>query len=339
MSANFTFVRFLAGFGAPGGAHGRLSILMYHHVLAEPDPMRPLDITTRTFARQMSELAQVFNVLPLDEGMERLHAGTLPARSMCITFDDGYRDNVESALPVLRANRLPATFYVTSGVLGDGRMFNDTVLETLRRVPRGPLNLDWLGLGVLQIADFPSRVAAAGAIIERVKYLPPPERDAACQRLVDASGAGLLPESLMMTPEQVVELERSGMGVGGHTHTHATLTTVDDAEAWRQIQRNHADLSALLRSPPRSFAYPNGRPGRDFDQRHEQMVRRAGYQWAVSTAWGQVRRGDDPYSLARCGTFDVGAGRFAARLIRHGKASRGLPASRRPAAGPAQPTM
>jgi len=311
--------RLLARFGAPGAARGRLTILMYHRVLAVADPMRPHDITAPTFDEQMGALARVFNVLPLSEALTRLAAGTLPERSACITFDDGYRDNVAIALPILQRLRLPATFYVTSGVLGDGRMFNDTVIEALREAPAGPLDLTWLGLPPTIVSDMASRAAIAQRVIAHLKYVALPVRDEVCARMARLAGHAL-PTDLMMTPEHVTLIDRAGMEIGGHTTDHVMLTAVSMNEARRQIEGNRRDLAALTASPPRHFAYPNGRPEMDFDDDHVRIVREAGYQSAVTTAWGQAMRDDDVFRLSRCGTFDVGPGRFATRLLLHGRA-------------------
>lgn len=311
--------RVLARFGAPGAARGRLTILMYHRVLAEADPMRPHDITARTFDEQMNALARVFNVLPMNEALARLAAGTLPERTVCITFDDGYRDNVAIALPILQRLALPATFYVTTGVLGDGRMFNDTVIEALRDAPSGTLDLTWLGLPPAHLSDAASRAAAALRVIAHLKYVTLPMRDEICARMTRLT-RHRLPDDLMMTPEQVTQLARTGMEIGGHTTDHVMLTAVSLDEARRQIEDNRRDLAALTGMPPDHFAYPNGRPGTDFGDEHTRIVREAGYRTAVTTAWGQVMREDDVFLLSRCGTFDVGPGRFAVRLLLHGRA-------------------
>jgi peptidoglycan/xylan/chitin deacetylase (PgdA/CDA1 family) len=73
---------------------GKLLILTYHRVCPEPDALIPDNAHAAGFGRQMQVLARAFRVLPLTEAVERLHAATLPARAVCITFDDGYADNV-----------------------------------------------------------------------------------------------------------------------------------------------------------------------------------------------------------------------------------------------------
>ena len=77
-------------------------------------PLRRLVPTVADFAAQIRWLSSSFRILPLREATEKLWAGRLPARALCITFDDGYRDNAIHALPVLTEYHAPATFFVTT---------------------------------------------------------------------------------------------------------------------------------------------------------------------------------------------------------------------------------
>ena len=92
-----------------------------------------------------------FNVLPLALAVERLRQGDLPARALAITFDDGYADNAEVAAPILERLGLPATFFVTTGFLQGGCMWNDRVIEALRNCAADELDLSELGLGTLDL--------------------------------------------------------------------------------------------------------------------------------------------------------------------------------------------
>src|SRR5579864_8395055 len=84
------------GMGLPAP---RLSILIYHRVRRAPDPLLPGAMFARKFDAQLSLLRRFFAVLPLDEALAKLGSGTLPRRAVSITFDDGYADNFEVAVP------------------------------------------------------------------------------------------------------------------------------------------------------------------------------------------------------------------------------------------------
>jgi peptidoglycan/xylan/chitin deacetylase (PgdA/CDA1 family) len=114
-----------------------LIVLTYHRVLPAPDPMLTAEPDAGLFEAQMTFLARYMVVLPLVEALRRLEAGTLPRRAIAITFDDGYANNAQVALPILRRLGLPATFFIATGYLDGGCMWNDAVIETLRRCPGG----------------------------------------------------------------------------------------------------------------------------------------------------------------------------------------------------------
>src|SRR3990167_7749886 len=100
------------GWMSPAGAKARLSILIFHRVLPEPDPLFPQEMHARQFDAVCGWLAHWFNILPLDRAVQLLDTGTLPARAACITFDDGYADNHDVALPILLHHGLNATFFI-----------------------------------------------------------------------------------------------------------------------------------------------------------------------------------------------------------------------------------
>jgi peptidoglycan/xylan/chitin deacetylase (PgdA/CDA1 family) len=118
-----------------------LSILIYHRVLPVPDPLRAGEPDATRFDQQMRYLARHFSVLPLREAFRRLRAGTLPRRACCITFDDGYADNLTVALPILEKYGLPATIFIATGYLDGGRMFNDAAIDALGAAPGDALDL------------------------------------------------------------------------------------------------------------------------------------------------------------------------------------------------------
>ena len=100
----------------------------------------------------MALLAAHFTVLPLSEAVERLARGALPARAVCVTFDDGYADNYAVAAPILPGMGSAATFFVAARYLDGGRMWNDTIIEAVRRATGPTLELSGLGLGDLPSA-------------------------------------------------------------------------------------------------------------------------------------------------------------------------------------------
>lgn len=300
---------------APAGPAGRLSILIFHRVLAVQDPLFPHEATVDTFDAHMAHLKAVFTVLPLTEAIARLKTGSLPARAASITFDDGYADNVTNALPILQQHGLPATFFIATAYLDGGRMFNDTVIEAIRRTPHDRLDLHELGLGLHDMESNAAKSRAIGQILPKVKPLPSDEREATVARLCELADCGMLPEDLMMTTDQLRSLHAAGMDIGAHTARHPILANMDDAAVRQEIAEGKAFLEAALGERIRLFAYPNGKPGKDYLPEQAAIVRELGFEAAVSTQPGVAVRVSDPFQLPRFTPWSRNANRFIPSLL------------------------
>lgn len=307
-------VRSLGGVVAPSGRFASLLVLIYHRVLATPDSLLKDEPDANAFAAQMDLVKDVCSVLPLSEAVDRLDSGTLPARAACVTFDDGYANNRTIAAPILKAREIPATVFVASGYLNGGRMWNDTIIESIRRA-RDHLVLDDIGLGTLSLTEHDSRRKAIDATLGALKYCDPADRVAKAQIIAERVGESL-PDDLMMTEQHIRELSQFGMEVGAHTVTHPILDRIPEELARREIAESKSVLQAMTGLPVTLFAYPNGRPGRDYDRSHVSMVREAGYRAAVSTAWGAAGRRTDRYQIPRMLPWHRSPLRFCAQLLR-----------------------
>lgn len=290
-----------------------LSILIYHRVLARPDPLFPEQPDARLFERQLRLLKRFFHVMPLSEAARRLREGGLPPRAACITFDDGYADNAQVALPLLRAHGLPACFFIATGYLDGGQMWNDSVIETVRHAPGSTLDLSEHGLGRLPVGDLAARRATIATLLAHLKYLPFERRRAIAASLRGRVRPLAAPE-LMMRSAEVIALRRAGMEIGAHTVSHPILAAMSDLAARCDIAAGKRALEQLINAPVTLFAYPNGMPGQDYGARHVDMVRSLGFEAAVATHWGAARPGADLYQLPRFTPWDRGRLRFLLRM-------------------------
>lgn len=299
---------------SPGGRRGRLSILIFHRVLPEPDPLCADVPSAAEFEARMRWIKAWFNVLPLERAIDMLYAGTIPSRALAVTFDDGYADNEELAAPILKRLGLSATFFVSTGFLGGGCMWNDQVIEAIRAARGDRLDLRQLGLASYPLESIEARRQAIASVLNGIKHLEPGRRLEVTSEIVRMAGGRPSPR-LMMRVDQVRSLRQLGMDVGAHTVTHPILTRLDADAAHAEMRDSKQVLEDILGEPVRLFAYPNGVPVQDYAAPHIAMARDCGFTAAVSTAWGAASMQSDRYQLPRFTPWDRTRLRYGARLL------------------------
>ena len=310
-------IRSLLTILSPAGRGARLSILIFHRVLGRPNLLFPGEPDVHRFEQICSFLKASCNILPLAEAVERLQASSLPARAACITFDDGYADNYRHALPILDRHGLHATFFIATGFLDGGRMWNDTLIEAIRATEFEAIELGGLGFGNIATQSIDDKRAALATLIPALKHREPTSRDEAVATIAARCGPVTLPSDLMMTSTEIRALHEAGMGIGAHTANHPILARCEQTAARHEISEGRAMLESLLDERIGLFAYPNGKVGADYTQEHVDMVQELGFDAAVSTNAGASGHGNDPFQLSRFTPWDREAWRFGLRLARN----------------------
>ncbi|MDT8383054.1 MAG: polysaccharide deacetylase family protein [Gammaproteobacteria bacterium] len=294
-------------------SNARLSILLYHRVLEREDSLMPSEPCVKRFEQQMKWVKRFYNVLDLEDAVKRLVDDNLPSRALCITFDDGYRDNFQNAAPILEKHGLTATFFIATGFLNGGIMWNDVVIESLRRTSKTRLDLTDYGLGFINIPD--QRNECLNEILKAIKYLSFDARERLVEELPTILGVPK-PDGLMMKDEEVRILHQKGMGIGAHTVHHPILSKIDAPQARQEIENGKDYLENITGDKIRLFAYPNGKPGQDYHAEHIEMMKEIGFDAAVSTAWGTASQQSDIYQLPRFTPWDNSIPKFLLRLAK-----------------------
>lgn len=280
---------------SPSGRRGRLAVFCFHQVLESHDVYRVGEPTAEEFAHDVELIASFFNVLPFGEAVTMLAGNRLPKRAACITFDDGYANNHSLAAPILEAAGVPATFFIAGGAIDAGVMWNDLVIEA--------------------IASRAGEVAAVSSELAELKYRPMQERWEIAEQRFSSEVGGDLPR-LMMTREMVRDLSRRGFEIGGHTINHPILKELPEDEARNEIQACRNWIQSVTGASAISFAYPNGRFGIDYDERHMQMVADAGFDAAASTDWNLATTTTNRFSIPRVGPWWRQGRSFGSGLLR-----------------------
>ena len=247
----------------------RLLVLCYHGVsLADEHLWHPgLYVSPQTLARRFDALERTgCEVLPLDEAVCRLYAGTLPARAVALTFDDGFYDFKARAFPLLQAHGFPATVYVATQRCEENLPVPHLIASYVLWKYRSSI-LDARGIAgleeryVLSTEGDRRRVLAAMQARMRASAMRPPAKDLFIGEVLRRLGVDY--EALkasrilrLMTPDEVADLSRQGIAMEMHTHRHRTP---DDPEQFlAEVRLNRERLEAITGRRPRHFCYPSG---------------------------------------------------------------------------------
>jgi len=312
----------------------RALVLLYHRVAdLDLDPQL-LSVTPRHFDEHLQTLSQSYDVMTIATLVEHLEARTLPKRSVAITFDDGYKDNL-FAKSQLEKFGLPATVFVTTSALDNGREFWWDELEQLFLAP-GHLperlygsTLDGFKLhrfiGAMELGEdafYGTDTAKTFAgwnvandnnptirhqVYREVhNYLRliatgTAEKESILQGFFDWAGRQrqIRASHQALSRQDLAELARGGLiEIGSHTTTHPVLAKLSGKEQASEIDDSRSLLQELLGLPVQSFAYPYG-AACDFNSESVAIVRDCGYRAACSNIPDLVWTGTDPYQLPR----------------------------------------
>jgi peptidoglycan/xylan/chitin deacetylase (PgdA/CDA1 family) len=294
-------------------------ILLYHRVVErEADPLG-VCVSPQNFARQLEVLKTVRDVLPLAE----IASGDVPPSAAAVTFDDGYRDNLEHAAPALAAVGIPATLFVATGPVAEGGGFWwDELERLLRTAPRDAEPSLTLELGgqrrTFRLGGEHEHRIARRHLHAWLQPMDPKEIGAALAAVrgwAGASGEGGAPDlDRAMTPEELRAFaSHAGLTIGAHTRSHRSLRHADEERQDAEIAGSRDDIAAWLGSEPTSFSYPFGVDGADFDDAVVARVRAAGFTLGVTTTDGPILR-DDRFKLPRRSVPDIDGQEFEAWL-------------------------
>ncbi len=292
----------------------RLSIFIFHRVLPKHDPLMPGEPSIEEFDAIIRWIKKDFRIYTLGEALERFQHKSEGKPIAAITFDDGYADNFHHALPILKKNGIAATFFIATGYLDGGRMWNDTIIESIRLAPLGELDLTSAGMDRYILNDHNSRLSCIHKLISSCKYLEPSIRCFTANSIATLCTSEL-PTNLMMRSDNLQAMHEHGMEIGAHTVTHPILPRLSISEVKAEIGYGRETLQGIIGSNIDYFAYPNGQPRVDYLPEHVEILRHIGFKAAVSTAWGAVSRYSNFYELPRFTPWDRSQIAFRARAF------------------------
>ncbi|NJN68037.1 MAG: polysaccharide deacetylase family protein [Chloroflexaceae bacterium] len=303
-----------------------LTTLAYHRV-TDPsvpgfDTFKPnVSATPAAFAEQMDFVRQRFNIVAMEDVIAWLRGvGSLPVRPMLITFDDGYRDNLTNALPVLQQRNLPATIFLTTGCVESAEPFWwDLVACCFAHTPWQAADLPLIGWQ--QWSNEAERTLTMGRLIDRLRSIPNDAKQAAVQqlpRLLEVTISDHRFAELFLTWEEVRAMTRHRITMGAHTHTHPIMTRIPLEQARAEAVKSRECIEAQTGQLVHSFAYTNGLEA-DFNPTVQAMLRQEGFVAAFTLLPGAAslaRVRQEPMAIRRILVSHKDTlPRFAAKLV------------------------
>ncbi len=290
-------------------------VLTLHRVLPDAEydsagSQRGMVVRARTFERLLQYLRRRCRCVLLDSagpGVVEQGGGSRPR--VALTFDDGWRDNFETAFPISRSYQLPFTVFLCPQMIsGNGSAWLATVTAlwwAARRAGKLTLVRSLSGSFVNGSVD---------SLIERLKQISPEDREAFIAELKSAlepytADAPASPEHLLSW-SQVKEMGGAGVSFGSHTNTHQVLTRIARSDAIKELAESRKAIEAELNTCP-WLAYPHG----DWSESVRDLVSQTGYRHAFTNSPGVWGPKTNPLSIPRIniweGSLTGAGGRFS----------------------------
>lgn len=276
----------------------KLTILLFHKVPKISNTYEKSDLNLFDFEKKLEIVQKLFNIIPLEDAMLALEKQNLPPRSACITFDDGYADWMHGVVPVLEKRNAHATFFITTGQLKGYPLWNERILNSISLTTVENLDFKIFGLPEFNLLLPGAKESAIAQINSYVKYQKPDIKEHFLLEL--ESQTFIFNENLsVMGFDDIRALHSKGFGIGAHSISHPILSQCDAKLAFEEIVGSREELISIIRAPVRSFAYPNGIPGKDFNLNHTEMLEKAGYSYGLTTHSGYVSKQTSRWEIPR----------------------------------------
>ncbi len=302
----------------------RIIVLTYHRVLpkaiqANSFSAPAIIVTPETFDSHMRFLRRHLHPISVSELARTIQLGTIPKAGTClVTFDDGWYDNLDYALPILRRHRIPAVLFVATDYIGTARCFwQERLARRLHNVRRLPVVRELfakLGASGVESMNEEDARTAIRDIVTAMKEKPATVVDAVVTELEAlSSDPAMAGEDYFLNWADLSTLASDGLvTIGSHAMSHTPLIKLAPDEVRRELAGSRSAIRAGLGIEVSSLAYPNG----DASTEVASIARAEGYGVAFTTIRGLVTTGHHPQLLPRINIHESAASSRAAFLGR-----------------------
>lgn len=288
-----------------------VAILGYHRVYADAEDPFDLSVTAEEFDAHLGFLAHHARIVSLSQAVSELSAGSIPRRTVVITFDDGYADTLTAALPLLQRYDLPATVFVATGNPGEPFWW-DVLSSAVLAAPALPdprrLEMD----GAEQLSRLRDRTQYLRGVAKLLRPLDAASQRARINALLGSEARPPHAPPRALHREEIRRLAADPrIEIGGHSVTHPVLARFPREQQLEEIATNRRELQTLTGKPVPHFSYPNG----SYSDVTCDVARQAGYTAAFTSVLDVATAASEPFTLPRL-FVDGPRRRFFASWIR-----------------------
>ncbi len=306
-----------------------LLILNYHRVgeaAATPYDSGTFSCNGAEFDWQIGWLKKHFPILNLRQALDVVHGRATPKHtSVLITFDDGYRDNYDVAVPVLRRHDLSATFFLPTAFVGTGSLpWWDEIAYMLKRTEQPRVRLIYPAKAEFDLADRPTAIRNVLNFYKQAGSLDTEQFLNDLAAATDRERPGATAERCFLNFDEAREMQVAGMSFGSHTHTHEILSKHTYARQLEELTVSRGILERELGGEIDTLAYPVGQPN-CFSEDTYAALRAAKYSTAFSFYKGvNVPGSIAPLDVLRAGVDGESREIFRLRAAMYANAGRSL---------------
>ncbi|MDY0131700.1 MAG: polysaccharide deacetylase family protein [Desulforegulaceae bacterium] len=280
----------------------KLSILTFHRIVEKNENyfIPPMAIDLSSFKSLIKSISFFYDFADLKISADEIRKGKYSNTRVAITFDDGYKDNYDLAMPILKKYKVPATFFIPVNQIENNEPYWWDYLFHLVKKHTKNFIIFFEGQKKLysQFEDVSSKNQSDGKfcrlLVQKINLMSEKDRDNFLNTLKDAFGA-YAGKRLLMNWKEIEDLSKHNFSIGSHTLSHIPLTDLSESEVEKEVNLSKKLLEEKVKTPVNGFCYPRGAWNKEI----EFIVKKAGYDYAVTTEYGTNTESFNLYSMKR----------------------------------------